>query len=59
MTDLERYIWIFDNTGVKYEVCRYENGTDLSISSESISTYGEVNLSFNKEGKFVSFEIFE
>jgi hypothetical protein len=59
MTDLEKYIWLFDNTGVKYDIYKCDRSTDLEILSESISTYGAVSLCFDVNGKFESFEVSE
>jgi hypothetical protein len=59
MTDFERYKYILDTTGVKYEEYKYETGMDVEIISESMGTDGSINIVFDKSGNFKCFEVCE
>jgi hypothetical protein len=57
MTDFERYKYILDITGVKYDNYSYEAGMDIEIMRESIETNGDISIVFDTTGKFKCFEV--
>lgn len=57
MTDFERYKYILDTTGVKYNEYLYASGIDIEISEESIAADIGVNIVFDKNGTFKFFEV--
>jgi hypothetical protein len=57
MTDFERYKYILDTTGVKYEECLYPRGMDLEIKTESMAAFNKpITIVFEKDGSFSYFE---